>query len=331
MILRRVTLRQLRVFEAVARHLSFSRAAEELHLSQPAISMQVSQLEQHVGLPLTEQIGKKIHLTEAGQEMARHARLIAQQLQAAEASLDALQGLRGGRLNIGVVSTAKYFAPRLLTVFRARYPGVELRLEVHNREEIVRELHDNQIDLAIMGRPPEEFPTVAEPFAEHPLIIVAAPGHRSAGTRRVALAQLAPETFLIRERGSGTRGAMERFFAEQDFVPTATFEMSSNETIKQAVMAGMGVAFLSAHTMGLELAMRRLVRLDVVGTPILRRWFVVYRGEKRLLPLAQEFGAFLQAEGAQVIAEQGQLGELPRVRAGGRRRQPTSSALRAKS
>lgn len=328
MAMRNVTFRQLRVFESVARHLSFSRAAEELHLTQPAVSMQVRQLEDSVGLPLTEQVGKRIFLTAAGTEIARHARLIAQQLREAEAALAAMKGVRGGLLNITVTSTAKYFAPRLLATFRKHHPGVELRLGVHNREEVVHQLQENQVDLAIMGRPPQEFPTVAEPFAEHPLIILSTPDHPLAGRRRIELRQLAEETFLIREQGSGTRNAMERFFAEQQFTPAATLEMSSNETIKQAVMAGMGVAFLSAHTAGLELATARLASLNVAGTPVLRQWFVVYRGDKRLLPLTGAFVDFLRRDGAGLICEPGGPASAPPARA---RTQAMRRALRAKS
>lgn len=311
--MKNVTFRQLKVFEAVARLLSFSRAAEELHLTQPAVSMQVRQLEESVGLPLTEQVGKRIFLTAAGTEMARHARLVAQQLCEAEATIAALRGVRGGLLNIGVTSTATYFAPHLLATFRKRHPGVELRLGVHNREEVVRQLQENQIDLAIMGRPPQEFPTTAQPFAEHPFVIVAAPEHPLADKHRSELRQLAAETFLIREPGSGTRNAMEGYFADNGFLPQATMEMSSNETIKQAVMAGMGIAFISAHTTGLELATRRLVRLHVAGTPVLRQWFVVHRAEKRMLPLASAFVEFLRDEGARLIAVQGRQQAPPPV------------------
>ncbi len=300
--MKNVSLRQLRVFEAVARRLSFSRAAEELHLTQPAVSMQVKSLEEEAGLPLTEQMGKKIFLTDAGAELARHARLILQQIIEAEEALAALRGVRGGRLSIGVVSTAKYFAPRLLTVFRAGHPGVELRLGVHNREEIVRQLADNELDLAIMGSPPQELATVADVFASHPLVIIAPPDHALAKRRRIAPIDLVAETFLIREPGSGTRSAMERYFTEQGVALKSTFEMSSNETIKQAVMAGMGLSFISEHTIGLELAVGRLIRLRVVGTPVLRQWQVVRRAEKQLLPLAEAFIAFLRKEGTALIS-----------------------------
>jgi DNA-binding transcriptional LysR family regulator len=227
--MKNITLRQLRVFESVARHLSFSRAAEELHLTQPAVSMQVKQLESMVGLPLTEQLGKKIFLTGAGSEVARHARVIAQQLREATESLAAMKGVRGGQLRIGVVSTAKYFAPRLLTDFRARHPGVELCLGVHNRGTIVRQLADNEIDLAIMGRPPKEVDTVAEAFASHPLVIVAAADHPLAGKKKLEPADLGNETFLIREPGSGTRAAMEAYFAEVGLTPVAVFEMTARK------------------------------------------------------------------------------------------------------
>ena len=302
-----LTLRQLKIFEAVARHLSFSRAADELHLTQPAVSMQVRSLEEAAGLPLTEQVGKRVFLTEAGTELARHARVIARQLRETEEALMAMKGLRGGRLNIGVVSTAKYFAPRLLTAFRQLHPEVELRLGVHNRGEIVRQLADNDIDLAIMGRPPQELETVSEPFAENPLVFVAAPDHALAKARRIPPKQLAQESFLLREPGSGTRAAMERFLAENGVVPQRTVEMTSNETIKQAVMAGMGVSFISERTIVLELATGHIVRLDVAGTPLRRHWFVVHRAEKRLLPVAEAFRQFL-------LKESGGLDEPPQAK-----------------
>ena len=300
--MKHITLRQLKVFEAVARHLSFSRAAEELHLTQPAVSMQVKQLEEQAGLPLTEMVGKKVFLTGAGEEVARHARRIAQQLREANEALDAIKGVRGGRLSIGVVSTAKYFAPRLLAEFRKRHPGIELNLAVHNREIIVRQLADNEIDLAIMGQPPLEFATVAEGFADHPLVIIAPPDHPLAKEKKIAPAQLDQETFLIRESGSGTRGTMERYFADAGVAPRQFIEMVGNETIKQAVMAGLGLSFISAHTVSLECEVGRLVKLTVAGTPVVRRWFVVHRAEKELLPVATTFREFLLAEAPVLMA-----------------------------
>ena len=301
--MKHVTLRQLKVFESVARHLSFSRAAEELHLTQPAVSMQVKQLEEQAGLPLTEMVGKKVYLTEAGAEVARHARRIAQQLREADEALDAIKGVRGGRLAIGVISTAKYFAPRLLAEFRRRHPGIELHLSVNNRETVVRQLADNEIDLAIMGQPPQEFSTVAEGFADHPLAIVAAPDHPLVGQKKIVPAQLAEETFIIREPGSGTRATMERYFTDTGITPRHVMEMIGNETIKQAVMAGLGLSFISAHTIRLECEVGRIVKLPVAGTPIVRRWFVVHRAEKELLPVAETFRVFLLAEAPALLAE----------------------------
>jgi len=301
--MKHVTLRQLKVFEAVARHLSFSRAAEELHLTQPAVSMQVKQLEELAGLPLTEMVGKKIFLTVAGEEVARHARRIAQQVREAGEALDAIKGVRGGRLSIGVISTAKYFAPRLIAEFGRRKPGIELRLGVHNRETIVRQLADNEIDLAIMGQPPQEFTTISEAFADHPLVIVAAPEHSLAGQPQITPALLNEETFLIREPGSGTRATMERYFADVGIAPRHVLEMVGNETIKQSVMAGLGLAFISAHTVSLECEVGRLVKLPVNGTPVVRRWFVVHRAEKALLPVAETFREFLLAEAPALMAD----------------------------
>jgi DNA-binding transcriptional LysR family regulator len=284
--------------------------------------MQVRSLEEQVGLPLTEQIGKKIFLTSAGEELAFHARRLQQQLEDAQSSLDALKGVRGGRLVIGVVSTAKYFAPQLLAAFRLRHPDVELRIVVQNREKIVEQIEENRIDLAIMGRPPEEFETASAAFAEHPLVILAPPDHPFAERRRIDLSQLVEQTFIVREQGSGTRSAMERFFADQGFSPAHTLEMSSNETIKQAVMAGMGLAFLSAHTAQLECAIRRLIHLQVAGTPVLRQWFVVHRSDKRLLPPAIAFREFLCSEAARLIAGLGQEPARPAARAAGLRSSP---------
>jgi DNA-binding transcriptional LysR family regulator len=302
--MKNVTLRQLKVFEAVARHLSFSRAAEELHLTQPAVSMQVQSLEDLAGLPLTEQIGKKIRLTAAGEEVARQARRIAQQLREAEEALVAMKGAEGGRLVIGVVSTAKYFAPYLLAEFKKRHPGIEIRLSVNNRSAIVRQLAENEIDLAIMGSPPRDFETVAEVFADHPLIFIGPPDHPLAKRKGVEPSALSNEILLIREQGSGTRSALERYLEEQKVGAGETLEMSSNETLKQATMAGLGIAFISEHTIGLELSVKRLAILKIAGTPVMRQWHLVHRAEKRLLPAAEAFREFMRSEAARLIAVQ---------------------------
>jgi len=300
--MRSATLRQLRTFTEVARRLSFTAAAKSLHLTQPAVSMQVRQLEQAAGLPLLEQFGRRVHLTDAGRELLRYAAGISDLLREAEDAMKALQGVGGGELSIAVTSTAKYFAPRLLAEFRRSHPEARLRLAVSNREAVVRELTDNTVDLAVMGRPPRGLDTEAAPFAKHPIGIIAAPDHPLVGRKRLPLERLASETFIIRERGSGTRAAMEHVFAERGFKAGETLEMSSNETIKQAVMAGMGIAFLSMHTIGLELRAGRLALLAVSGLPVMREWYVIHRRGKRLSPAAQALKSFLLEQGAGLIA-----------------------------
>ena len=291
----------MRIFEAAARQLHFGRAAREMNLTQPAVSIQLKQLEEHIGLPLFEQMGRRMHLTRAGEVLLHHSRIVLRQLRDAEEAINALKGTGGGELHIAVTSTAKYFAPKLLAEFRGAHPEVKVRLAVSNREAVVQQLADNSIDLAIMGRAPRGLDTVSASFAKHPLAIIAAPEHPLARRRRIALRDLAGETFLIREPGSGTRSAMERAFAAHAFHPAETIEMSSNETIKQAVMAGMGVSFLSLHTVGLELAARRLVVLRVAGTPVKREWFVIHRERKRLSAAAAAFKEFLTQRGAVLV------------------------------
>jgi DNA-binding transcriptional LysR family regulator len=303
MTLRHTTLRQLQVFEAVARQLSFSRAAAELHLTQPAVSMQVKLIEEQAGIPLFERIGKKVFLTEAGAELHQHSRVIAQQLRDADEALAARRGLSQGRLVITMVSTAKYLVPSLLARFLKQHPGVTVKLSANNREVVLQQLADNEVDLAIMGRTPEGMDAVAEPFAPHPHVIIAAPGHPLAKKRRIPLARLAKETFLIREPGSGTRGLLERLFAEHHLPLNVSMEMASNETIKQAVQAGMGISLLSLHTIGLELTTRRLAVLDVQGLPIVRDWYVVHLAAKRLSPVAQAFRGFLLSTAAKLVPE----------------------------
>jgi DNA-binding transcriptional LysR family regulator len=301
--LQRVTLRQLRIWSLVAEHLSFSKAARELHLTQPAISIQVKQLQESAGVALFEQIGKKMHLTEAGRELARYAASVSDLLRAAEETLASHRGITGGIVRIGVVSTAKYFAPSMLAAFTRIHPDVRLNLSVANREDIIRLLADNAIDLAIMGRPPKGLRTVASPFAKHPLVIIAPADHPLAGRRNIPLAQLADESFLMREPGSGTRTSMEKTFKDRGVPYRVAMEISSNETIKQAVMAGLGVAFLSVHTVGLELGTGRLVLLDVAGLPIMRDWFVIHLRDKRLTPVGATLREFLLANGARIIEE----------------------------
>ena len=307
--MRNVTLRQMRVFAAVARNLSFTRAARELHLTQPAVSQQVKLLEEEVGLPLFEHIGRKVHLAPAGVELLRYTEQAMELLRQASESLSAMRGLKRGVLKLGVVSTAKYFAPSLLSAFTPSYPEVTIKFAVGNREEMIKQMAANEIDLVIMGRPPRELETVAVPFAKNPLVIIASPSHPLATRRRIKLSQLANEYFLIREGGSGTRASMERVFRERSVPFRVSMEVSSNETIKQAVMADMGLSFISAHTVGLELAAGRLVILDVVGLPIIRDWYVIHLRDKTLAPIPAAFRPFLLENGARII--QKAVGDLP--------------------
>ncbi|NKI69455.1 LysR family transcriptional regulator [Collimonas pratensis] len=299
--MKNATLRQLKTFEAVARHLSYSRAAEELHLTQPAVSLQVKQLEEHAGLPLFEQLGKKIYLTAAGIEMLRHGRMIIQQFRETEDAMAQLQGVAGGRLNVAVISAGDYFFPRLLAEFQRSHDNVSLKLTVHNREELLRSLHDNLTDLAIMVRPPEDACMIRQAFAPHPYVIVASPQHPLAHKKNISRTRLLREPFIVRERGSDTWLSMRESFGEQLAQINVAMEIKSFETIKQAVIAGMGISFLSVHTIGLELQVGNLVVLDVEGFPAMLNWYVVHRQNKQLPPVAIAFENFLMSDGAALI------------------------------
>lgn len=290
-----VTMRQLQVFEAVARMESFTRAAEELHLSQPAVSMQISQLERQVGLPLFEQMGKRIFLTGAGHEIRHYARQILGLVAEATKVVDDMKGLRHGILDISVATTANDFAARLIAAFSGAHVELQYRLDVTNRETLLRQLEANEKDLVIMGRPPQGSDLEATPFMENPLVVIAAPGHSLAALKQIPLSRLVEETFVLRERASGTRTAIERFFSAQGIVLTSSMEMTSNEAIKQAVRAGLGLGIVSLHTVPLELETGRLRVLDVQDFPILRHWYVVHRRDKRLSTAAQSFKQFVLA------------------------------------
>ena len=298
-----LTLRQLKVFESVARHLSYSRAADELHLTQPAVSMQIKQLEGNISLPLFEQLGKRIYLTEAGRELYQYSRSISQQLADMEVALDELKGMERGKLNISVVTTANYFAPHLLAKFCQRYKGVTVSLNVSNRETVLKHLSDNLIDLAIMGQPPDDLDIDSESFIENPLVVIAPPDHPLCKEQLIPVKRLAKEIFLVRESGSGTRGAMERFFAAHEVKINKGMEADTTEAIKQAVQAGMGLGIMSQHTAELELETNRLKILDVQGFPIIRYWHVVNRKNKRLSGVANAFREFLLKEAAELMAK----------------------------
>ncbi len=288
-----LTLRQLQVFAMVAQQSSFSRAARELHLSQPAVSMQVRLLEDSVGLPLFEQLGKKIFLTDAGREMYTCSQSIQEQLRTTTALLEQMKGLKQGDLKIAVASTANYVATQLLANFCQQHPQVIVHLNVCNRAELLDLLEHNQIDLAVMGFPPQGHDLDATSFMENPLVIIAPPTHALAGQQQINVLRLTEEILILREAGSGTRSATERFLQNHAVSPRGGLVMNTNEAIKQAVQANMGLAVVSLHTVKLELQAGLLVMLDVQGFPLQRHWFVVHRTQKRLSPVAQSFKTFL--------------------------------------
>ncbi|WP_455198665.1 LysR family transcriptional regulator [Kaarinaea lacus] len=291
-----LTFRQMQVFTSVARHLSFTQAAKDLHLSQPAVSMQVKQLEDQVGLPLFEQIGKQIYLTEAGQEIFHYSRAIQQLLNEAQEVVDEMKGAHRGRLTISVASTANYFVPTLLGIFHQRFPDVTVSLDVTNRKTLLQHLSENEVDLVVMGQPPAEMDLEAGTFMENPLVVIAPPDHPLAMEKDIPMARMEDEVFLTRERGSGTRGAIERFFDQHGVHLTTGMEIASNEAIKQSVQAGLGLGLLSHDTLEMELALNKLVILDVEDFPIVRHWYVMHRKGKRLSPIAQAFKQFLLEE-----------------------------------
>ncbi|MHB1121821.1 MAG: LysR substrate-binding domain-containing protein [Ramlibacter sp.] len=302
--MKNATFRQLRVFSEVARHLSFSKAARALHLTPPAVTMQVKELEADVGLPLFDRSGRAVSLTTPGEYMLVYARRLLATLKDAEDAAARLKHVEAGTLTIGMVSTAKYFLPRLLAEFRREHEGVEIRLAEGNREKLVQMLQANDVDVAVMGRPPKELATRAEPFAAHPHVFVAPVDHplaKDGGAPTVE--SLRPWGFIVREQGSGTRAALEKFLEQARLEPRVVMEMGSNETIKQAVIAGMGISFLSLHTLQLELDNRLLALLHVEGTPVVRAWNVVHTLSKVLSPAAEAFRYFVLERGEAYLAD----------------------------
>lgn len=299
-----LSFRQLRVFLEVAQRGGVTAAANALHLTPPAVSMQIKELENQVGLQLFDRNGRTLVLSTAGEYFVVHAKRMLGALRDADNAMARFKKLEHGLLTVGMVSTAKYFVPRLLGLFRQEHPGIEVRLTVaNNRESLLTQMDAGQIDLSIMGRPPPELSTRSEAFAAHPLVFVAPPGHPLMRIGHPPLKALAGYPFIVREQGSGTRNAMESFFAEHRFEPQITMEMSSNEAIKQAVMADMGISFLSLHTIGLELRMGLLRRIDVEGTPIMRTWHVVHLQSKVLSPAAEAFRYFVIERGEDMLVE----------------------------
>ena len=301
--MKNATFRQLRVFNEVAKHLSFIRAAENLHLTPPAITMQIKELEGHIGLPLFDRSGKKISLTTGGEYMFVFARKILATIKDAEDAAARLKRAETGVLTIGMVGTAKYFMMNLLAQFRESHAGVEIQLATGNREQLVRMLQDNEVDIAIMGRPPKELQTRADPFAAHPHVFVASTGHTLARRGHLSVEELRNYDFIVREKGSGTRAAMENFFSEARIEPRLKIQVPSNETLKQAVMAGLGLGFVSLHTIGNELAQKTIALLDVEGAHVVRAWNVVHTQAKMLSPAAEAFRYFMLEQGEAYLAK----------------------------
>lgn len=299
-MLKHATLHQLKVFEAIARSGSFTRAAEEMFLSQPTVSQQIKQLTKAVGMPLFEQIGKRLYLTDAGKEVLIVCKDISERMSQLEMTLADLRGLKQGNLRLTVITTAKYFVPRLLGQFRHRYPGIKVSLQVTNRKQVLERLSENLDDLYILGQPPEGLDINLRPMLENALVAIAPSDHPLAHEKNIPLQRLAEEPFIMREAGSGTRMAVERFFAENRVEINVEMEIGSNEAIKHAIVGGLGVSVLSRHVLALEGTKGPLTILDVEGLPIQRHWYIVYPASKQLSVVAQTFLEYLLDEGKQM-------------------------------
>jgi len=297
----RITLHQLKLFQSVAQHLNFTRAAAELCLTQPAVSIQIKQLEEHVGISLFEHIGKRVFLTKAGHELYAACEDIFARIGALEISLNELQGNVKGQLKLSVITTAVCFTPHLLKAFSLQYPNVSFSINVTNRNNVLKRLAKNEDDLVIMGQVPEQLRITAHKFLESPLIVLAKPQHPLEGQSQIPLARLAQETILIREVGSGTRLAMERCFADHNLELQSDIELGSSEAIKQGVIAGLGVSVLSKNAVALELASGAIKLLDVEDFPLKRHWYIAHLSEKKLSLVAHTFLEFILANAAKVV------------------------------
>jgi DNA-binding transcriptional LysR family regulator len=293
-MMRHLNLHQLATFQVVARHCSYVRAAEELHFSQPAVSAQIRQLEESLGVKLFDKIGRKTHLTQAGEELYLYSQKIFSLIEETVETMEALRSPHYGRLSVGADTTVgTYVVPKLLGKFHQMYPDVEITLEVVNRNYLVDALVNNRIDMVIMGKIPNEVPVFTAPFASNELVLVAAPTHRLAGCVRVPFAELAREHFLLREVGSGTRAALESAFQEAGLPLQISMQVGNNSAIKQGVAADLGIALISRVAIDMELETKRLVMLDIEGFPLMRQWLLVHLKEKNLSATARAFKHFL--------------------------------------
>jgi len=301
--LRHGTTPQLAVFDAIARLGSFTRAAEELHLAQPTVSTQVKKLTESVGLPLFEQIGKRVHLTDAGRHLHAACGTIFGVFAELEDTLAELRGLRRGRLALAVSTTGKYFAPRLLAAFVERFPELEVVLQIHNRRGLIERLERNEDDLYIFANPPSEQEVVSQVIMPNPMVAFARADHPLAASRAIPFARLAEEPFLMREEGSGTRMIVERTFGRSGLQPKIRMELSANEAVKQAILAGLGVSILSRYTLGLDAEPHNLAVLDVEGFPIAGSWHFVYPVGKQVSAAARGFMEFVRVEAKNLIVD----------------------------
>lgn len=291
-----ITFRQLKLFLALADTGSVSRAAQACHVTQPTASMQLKEVSEAVGLPLYEVIARRVHLTDAGRDLARTARAIADEWGAFEQRVDGIKGLTRGKLRVAVVSTAKYFVPRLLGSFCTRYPEVDIALEVLNRDGVVQRLRHNQDDLYVMSMPPTDLDLDDRAFMPNPLVVIAAQDHPWVARRSIPLQDLAAQRFILRERGSGTRMAVDAHFKRSRFKPDLRLELGSNEAIKEAVAGGLGMSVVSRHALHGQTAENGVAVLDVLGFPLQSQWHVVRQKGKRLSPIAEVFHAHLLAQ-----------------------------------
>jgi LysR family transcriptional regulator, low CO2-responsive transcriptional regulator len=301
--LQNATLHQLKVFEAVARNSSFTRAAEELFLTQPTVSMQVKQLAKTVGMPLFEQVGKKLYLTESGKALFDTCQDMFERMERFEMAIANIKGLKQGALRISTITTAKYVIPRILGPFCNRYPGIDVSLTVTNHQYVLEGLASNRNDLYIVSHVPEDLDVKAIPFMENPLVVLAPKEHPLVGEKNISLSRLAQEPFIMREPGSGTRRAAQTLFEAHGIPLKVRLDLGSNEAIKQAIAGGMGISVLSKHTLALEGLTNQLAVLDVEHFPIPRTWYVIYPSGKQLSTIAQEFLNYLLNEGRQIAIE----------------------------
>lgn len=293
MPIRHATLHQLKIFYALSQHMSITRTAEALHLTPPAVSIQVKQLAESAGEPLIDQVGKQIFLTDAGKAVAEASKDIFERIDSLQDELAGIQSLEQGSLSVAIITTAKYFVPRLLGIFASQYPDIEVALFVGNRQSVLERLNENKDDFYVLGRPPDNLKVEAIPFAPNPLVAIAPPNHPLANTKGISAERISQEPFIVRESGSGVRMSTLQYFRERNLSINIRMELGSNEAVKQIVIGNLGISFLAESTLAKELELGELIKLDVEGLPIERHWFMVHQSKKLLSPLASAFKEYL--------------------------------------